>query len=60
MAISDLPGQLELPQTQTDSQSNPNSIPKSIPNRLPVQLACDIGLFSDDASQIDLLELIKK
>jgi hypothetical protein len=54
MAISDLPGQFDLP--GTESKLNPNAIP----NRFPIQLACDVGLFSDDKNQIDLLDLIKK
>jgi hypothetical protein len=58
MAISDLPGQFDLP--GTESRSNPKSIPNRFPNRFPIQLACDVGLFSDDAAQLDLLDLARK
>ena len=60
MPISYLPGQADLPQTApTDSQWLASQSAKLIKANKP-QLACDVGLFSDDRNQLDLLERATK
>lgn len=54
-----LPGQMELPQTEeraADLAKRKAAAP--ITPRKP-QLPCDVGLFSDEASQIDLIEMLQ-
>lgn len=46
-----LPGQLDLPETPER--------PAIKAKPLPVQEPCDIGLFSDDARQIDLIDILE-
>jgi hypothetical protein len=54
---SDLPGQLDLPDTAADN-AGLVKLMASAPLRAPKpQQPCDIGLWSDDARQIDLLDL---
>jgi hypothetical protein len=53
-----LPGQLDLPETP----ERPAELAKQLA-RAPMmapkpQLPCDVGLFSDDASQLDLIEML--
>ena len=48
-----LPGQLDLP-------ALPEQPVPLKAKALPVQQPCDVGLFSDDARQIDLLDLVKR
>jgi len=54
---SNLPGQLEIPRTE----SRPEDLARlksTARMRPPVaQLACDLGLFSDEANQLDLIEM---
>jgi hypothetical protein len=60
MAVSYLPGQFDLPQTApTSSQYLAFKSANLIKANKP-QLPCDVGLFGDDASQLDLLELARK
>lgn len=47
-----LPGQLDLPQT-------PEVAAKPKGRALPEQAPCDIGLFSDDAKQIDMIDILE-
>jgi hypothetical protein len=46
-----LPGQLDLPET-------PERPGKPAAKALPVQRPCDLGLFSDDARQIDIIDIL--
>jgi hypothetical protein len=60
MAVSYLPGQIDLPQTAPRfadllAQRSAESLKPVKP-----QAPCDVGLFGDSAAQTDLLDLIKK
>lgn len=46
-----LPGQLDLPET-------PKQPAKPMAKPLPEQQPCDVGLFSDDAKQLDLINIL--
>jgi len=53
-----LPGQMDLPETEPTSAQwlaykAANTLKPSKP-----QLPCDVGLFSDNAAQIDLIDMI--
>lgn len=55
---SDLPGQMELPQTEqraAELAKQKAAAPMLAPKP---QKPCDVGLFSDNAAQIDLLDLL--
>jgi hypothetical protein len=54
-----LPGQLDMPAYELDAGHAQRlaSVPLK-PNK--PQLPCDRGLFSDDAAQVDLVDLIAK
>jgi hypothetical protein len=52
----DLPGQLEIPAiSPLDRRPAAQSMRPTAP-----QKPCDIGLFSDDAAQLDLVEMARK
>lgn len=57
---SDLPGQMELPQTDPrPAELAKRNITSRLLAKAP-QKPCDIGLFGDDAAQTDLLDLAKR
>jgi hypothetical protein len=45
-----LPGQLDLPETPERPRVSGDKV-------LPVQLPCDVGLFSDESDQLDLMNM---
>lgn len=58
MAVSYLPGQMDLPQTEpTSSQYLAHKAANTLKPTKP-QLPCDHGLFSDEANQLDLIEML--
>lgn len=52
----DLPGQLEIPAISPLVQRR--AAQSMVPDK--PQKPCDIGLFSDDAAQLDLVEMARK
>lgn len=54
---STLPGQFDLPQTSPDLAGLARLKAKAPLRAAKPQSACDIGLFSDDALQADLLDM---
>jgi hypothetical protein len=57
MTRHNLPGQLDMPQTE-ERAAELAKLKAAAPMR-PVkpQKPCDVGLFSDDADQMDLIEM---
>lgn len=55
---STLPGQFDLPQTSPDLAGLARLKAKAPLRPNKPQFACDIGLFSDDANQTDLIEML--
>lgn len=53
----DLPGQIDLPQTGPDVRSLTQAKASAPMKPAKPQAPCDIGLFSDDADQMDLIEM---
>jgi hypothetical protein len=54
---SNLPGQIDMPQTEERSAAL-TRLKAAAPLRpAKPQKPCDVGLFSDDADQIDLIEM---
>ena len=54
---SNLPGQIDIPGTSVEAkgQIRLRAATPLRPNK--PQLPCDLGLFSDDADQMDLIEM---
>lgn len=55
--VSYLPGQLELAGTQPDQRSRVSRLSAAPLQARKPQRSCDIGLFSDAADQLDLVEM---
>jgi hypothetical protein len=54
----DLPGQMELPQTEERQGAFLKMKASSPMQSVAPQKPCDIGLFSDEANQTDLIEML--
>lgn len=55
----DLPGQMELPQTAAQSAELARRKAAAPLLATKTQKPCDIGLFSDEAAQLDLVEMLQ-
>jgi hypothetical protein len=53
----DLPGQLDLPQTQARAAELARLKAAAPLRPAKPQKPCDVGLFSDEADQMDLIEM---
>jgi hypothetical protein len=51
-----LPGQLDMPECEPETSTL--SSRRKLPSK--PQLPCDHGLFSDEAAQIDLIEMLQE
>jgi hypothetical protein len=59
MSAEYLPGQMDLPETQaTPAQWLAHKAANTLKPSKP-QLPCDVGLFSDAAAQLDLIDHLK-
>jgi hypothetical protein len=58
--LSYLPGQLELAGTRPDHAWHLSELAKAALRPSVPQRACDHGLFSDDADQLDLCEMFQE
>lgn len=57
--LSYLPGQLELDQTAPDMGNHARRLSQTPLRPNKPQLPCDHGLFSDEANQVDLIEMLQ-
>jgi hypothetical protein len=54
---SNLPGQLDMPQTETRLAELAKAKAAAPMRPAKPQKPCDVGLFSDEADQMDLIEM---
>ena len=59
-SVSYLPVQMNLPQTGYDVMGHLKRLVAADLKATKPQLPCDVGLFSDEANQLDLIEMLQE